>query len=141
MELTTQEFVIQTEDRVEIHNVTENVEEAVEEIGASDGLVMVRTGHTSAALTVNEGEERLLQDLLQAYVDLVPPEQWYFHDQHHLDTDSQRNAFGHILSTFVRRPAFFVLEDGELRTWTYEDVLFVEFDGPRERSYEVTVLE
>jgi len=141
MELTTRTFTVETDDRIEIHDLTPEVEAAVEATGATDGLVHARTGHTSAALTTNEGEERLLRDMLETYTELVPPEEWYFHDQHHLDTDSQRNAFGHILSSMVRRPVVVVLEDGRLRTGTYEDVLFVEFDGPRDRTVDVTVLE
>lgn len=141
MQVTTREFVVETEDRIEIHDVTPEVRAAIEDSDATDGMVCVRTGHTSAALTTNEGEERLLQDMLEAFTDLVPPEEWYFHDQHHLDTDTQRNAFGHILASMVRRPVLVVLEDGDLRTGTHEDILFVEFDGPRDRTVDVAVLE
>lgn len=141
MQITAREFTVETEDRIEIRDVTPEVEAAVADAGATDGLVCARTGHTSAALTTNEGEERLLQDMLETYTDLVPPGEWYFHDQHHVDTESQRNAFGHILSSMVRRPVVLVLDGGDLRTGTYEDVLFVEFDGPRERTVDVAVLE
>jgi len=41
----------------------------------------------------------------------------------------------------VRRPVVVVLADGDLQTGTYEDLLFVEFDGPQDRTVDVAVLE
>ena len=70
----------------------------------------------------------------------MPPEEWYFHDQQHVDTDTQRNAFGHILSTMVKTPVMLVYEDKTLQFGQYEDVLLFEFDGPRERTVDVTVM-
>ena len=140
MDIDTVELELETDERIEWHIITEDVEAALADEGVDTGLVFVRTGHTSAALTTNEPEENLLEDLKRVYTDLVPPDDWYFHDQHHLDTDSQRNAFGHALSSLIRRPVLLVLEDGALRMGTYEEILFLEFDGPRPRSIDVTVL-
>ena len=141
MNIRTETFEIETSDRIEFHNVMDDVERQLEQWEATNGLVHVRTGHSSAALTMNEPEARLLQDMLYAYTDLIPPDDWYFHDQHHINTDSQRNAFGHILSSMIRRPVVLILEDGELRTGTYEEILFLEFDGPRPRTFEVSLLD
>jgi len=141
MELATRTFAVDTDERMEIQPVTPRVADLVEGTGATDGLVAVDTRHTSAAVGTNEAEERLLRDVLEKFTDLVPPGEWYFHDQGHVDTDTQRNAWAHIVSAMVRGPVLVVLEDGDLRLGTYEEVLFFEFDGPRERTVEVTVLE
>jgi secondary thiamine-phosphate synthase enzyme len=141
MDLATETFVVESSDRTEINVVTDRVAAAVADTGVENGLAVVDTGHTTAAVATNEAEERLLRDILEKFTDLVPPEEWYFHDQHHIDTDSQRNAWGHIVSAMVRGPVVTVIEDGDLRMGTYEDVMVFEFDGPRRRTIEVTTLE
>ena len=140
MELHTSGVTVESERRLECLVVTGDIERTLAAEGVDDGLVLARTGHTSAALTTNEAEEHLLQDMLEAYTDLVPPGAWYFHDQLHIDTDTQRNAYAHILASFVRRPVLVPLIDGELQFGGYEDVLFIELDGPRQRTIDVTVL-
>jgi secondary thiamine-phosphate synthase enzyme len=140
MDIETADILVETDARIEIHTLTDEVRARVADSGAESGMVLVSTGHTSAAVTTNEAEDRLLQDILQKFVDLVPPEEWYFHDQQHVDTDTQRNAFGHILSTMVKTPVMLVYEDKTLQFGQYEDVLLFEFDGPRERTVDVTVM-
>lgn len=140
MEIDHREITVETDERLEWQPVTADIEDVLAGMGNTDGLVLARTGHTSAALTTNEAEDRLLQDLLEAYTDLAPPEAWYFHDQVHIDSDTQRNAFAHILSSMVRRPVLLPLANGSLQIGTYEDVLFLELDGPRRRTVDLWVL-
>ena len=140
MEVHSHELAIETDERIEWHIITEDVEAVLAGRDVDAGIVLVRTGHTSAALTTNEPEQNLLEDLRRIYTDLVPPDDWYFHDQHHIDTDTQRNAFGHALSSLIRRPILVPLVDGELQMGTYEEILFLEFDGPRPRTVDVAVL-
>lgn len=141
MELHTEHIRIDSSERLDVQVITPQVEDAISELGMADGLVLVSTGHTTIAISTNEAEERLLQDMLEKFSELVPPNDWYFHDQVHLDTDTQPNAYGHILSAMVKRPVLLLLRAGDLDLGTYEEVLFFEFDGPRERTIDVTVLE
>lgn len=140
MRVETDTVEVATEDRLDVHVITDRVREVLAERDVADGLVLVSTGHTTAAVSTNEAEERLLGDMLRAFADLVPPNDWYFHDQHHTRTDTQPNAYGHILAAMVKRPVLLVVEDGEPRLGTYEDVLLFEFDGPQERGVDVSVL-
>lgn len=57
-------FEVSSTDRFEILNVTPEVEAIIEETGVTDGLVNVSTPHTSAALSTNEFEEKLLDDMI-----------------------------------------------------------------------------
>lgn len=140
MEMAHTGIDVETDDRIECRVVTSDIEAELDALAVDDGVVLARTGHTSAALSTNEAEDRLLRDMLEAFTDLAPPDDWYFHDQLHLDSDTQRNAFGHILAAMVRRPVMVPLVDGDLRLGTYEDVLFFEFDGPRTRTIDLTVM-
>lgn len=140
MRLETETVGVETGDRLDVRVITDRVRAVVEDAGLDDGLVLASTGHTTAAVSTNEAEERLLRDMLRAFADLVPPNDWYFHDQGHVETDTQPNAYGHILAAMVKRPVLLVIEGGDLRLGTYEEVLLFEFDGPQERAVDVTVL-
>lgn len=141
METTRRSFSISTTDRFEIRNVTAGVEDALAELSASDGLVYVSTPHTSAALSTNEFEEKLVDDMLDTLADLVPPNDGYYHDLDHVRAGEEPNAHAHILSAMIDRSVFAVLQDGRMQLGTWEEILFYEFCGPRDRTIEVTLLE
>ena len=115
-------------------------EAIIEEIGASDGLAYMSTPHTSAALSTNEFENKLLYDMVDFFKELVPPDAGYAHDIDHYERDEQPNAHAHILSAMIKRPVLLMLRDGELDLGTWEEVMFYELSGPRTRTVDVTVL-
>ena len=133
------EIAIETDERVEWHVITADVQQAIDATGAGTGLALVRTAHTSAAVTTNEAEARLLGDMRRWLLDLVPPEETYEHDEIHHASGSQPNAFAHIIAMLVRRPVLVPLWDATLDLGTYEDILFLELDGPRRRHVQVTL--
>lgn len=53
---------VDTAGRFDVRNVTPEVAGAVEDIGVSDDVVRASTPHTTAALSTNENEWKLLQD-------------------------------------------------------------------------------
>jgi secondary thiamine-phosphate synthase enzyme len=141
MELQTTRFSIESERRFEILNVSSGVEEAIEELGATDGLVYASTPHTSAALSTNEFEEKLLDDMIDKFKEIAPPDEGYYHDLDHITAGEQPNAHAHLISAMIKRPVLLLLEAGELNLGTWEEVMFFELCGPRERNVKVTVLQ
>jgi secondary thiamine-phosphate synthase enzyme len=141
MELTTNQFRISSSRRFEILNVTPEVEATLEEAGVRDGLVYVSTPHTSAALSTNEHEEKLLEDMVDWFKQLAPPDEGYYHDLDHITAGEQPNAHAHLLSAMLDTPVLLLLRDGELDLGTWEEVMFFELCGPRERAIEVTILQ
>jgi secondary thiamine-phosphate synthase enzyme len=140
MEIDKRRFSIESERRFEVRNVTPEVEASVEEVGAEDGIVWVSTPHTSAALQTNEYEEKLLDDMVDKFKELAPPDDGYYHDIDHIAAGEQPNAHAHLISAMIKRPVFLLLQGGELDLGTWEEVMFFELCGPRERSVDVTVL-
>jgi len=122
------QFTVSTEKRLSVLDITDRVEDALPEEVSGTATVFVR--HTSAAVTVNEAESRLLSDFETALADLVPDDGWE-HDQ--LDG----NADSHVRSFLVGPDATVPVSDGSLDVGTWQRVLFVECDGPRERTVEV----
>jgi secondary thiamine-phosphate synthase enzyme len=133
-------FEISSTDRFEILNVTPKVKATLEKLEATDGVVLVSTPHTSAALATNEHEEKLLDDMIDYFRDLVPPDAGYTHDRDHIERGEQPNAHAHIISAMIKRPVLLMLEGGELNLGTWEEIMFFELCGPRDRTVDVTVL-
>lgn len=141
MELQTSQFSVESSSRFEILNVSPEVVATVEDLGATDGLVYVSTPHTSAALSTNEYEEKLLNDMIDKFKEIAPPDDGYYHDLDHITAGEQPNAHAHIISAMIKRPVLLLLEDGGLNLGTWEEVMFFELCGPRERTIDVTILQ
>jgi secondary thiamine-phosphate synthase enzyme len=121
-------FELSTDDRLSVVDITDRVEQCVPE--GTRGTATVFVEHTTAGVTVNEGERRLLSDFEQLLADLVPDEGWQ-HDQ--IDD----NADAHLRSLLVGPDTTIPVVEGSLRLGTWQSVLFVECDGPRTRTVTV----
>ena len=123
-------FDVTADDRLAVVDVTEEVEAAV--TGDVSGTATVFVEHTTAAVTVNEAESRLLGDFEQALAGLVPDEGWA-HDA--LDG----NADSHVRAMLVGPSVTVPVRSGSLALGTWQSVLLLECDGPRTRTISVTV--
>jgi len=120
---------VSTDDRLTVCDVTDRVRAAV--APDADGAVTVSVAHTTAAITVNEAEPRLLSDFESALSALVPDTGWE-HDR--IDD----NADAHVRAALVGPSETVPVVDGELQLGTWQAILLVECDGPRERTVTVT---
>jgi secondary thiamine-phosphate synthase enzyme len=95
------------------------------------GLVSVFTKHTTAAVTaadLDPGTDRDFLDFLQS---LIPGIKWrHPHDPTH--------APDHLLSSIVGPEICVPIYNSKLQLGTWQRIILVEFDGPRERNVEVT---
>lgn len=124
---------VSTSEAIEILDVTGRIAEAVPD-NAETGQAAVFVPHTTAGVVVNEAEGRLLSDL-EAYLErLVPEDRAYRHDA--IDD----NAAAHLRATVLGESVTVPVEDGTLALGTWQSVLFVECDGPRSRSLQVSVV-
>lgn len=141
MEFHERAISIESSDRFDVRDVTPEVTAAVEDIGVSDGLIWASVPHTSAALSTNEFEEKLLFDMKQYFIEHVPPNDGYLHDLDHINRGEQPNAHAHIISAMIDRPVFTLLHNGNLDLGSWESIMLFELCGPREREVNVVVLE
>ena len=119
---------VDTDRRTQVLDVTDRVEAALP--GDADGTATVFSRHTTAGVTVNEAEPRLMEDIESSLGALVADEGWA-HDA--LDG----NADAHLRAMLVGPTATVPVTDGALDLGTWQSVLFVECDGPRTRTLEV----
>ncbi|QIO22822.1 secondary thiamine-phosphate synthase enzyme YjbQ [Haloarcula sp. JP-L23] len=122
---------IDTDERVTVVDVTDDVAAAVPD-DVEEGVCTVFVRHTTAGVCVNEREQRLLTDLEDALECLVPADEQYSHDR--LDGNADAHLRAMLLGCSVAVP----VRDGDLALGTWQSVLFVECDGPRTRTVDVT---
>ena len=121
---------VQTSEHIDVVDVTELVERETTSIDR--GVCTVFVEHTTAAVSINEAEPRLLEDIEAFVAELSAPDGWS-HDA--LDG----NADSHLRSSLLGRSVSVPIRDGELALGRWQSILLIECDGPRERSLSVTV--
>ena len=125
-------FTVKSDTHTDVIEITDRVRDVIPEDAEGTCTVFVR--HTTAGITVNEAEPRLLGDLGDALGDLIPDSGW---DHDELDG----NADSHVRAMFVGPSETIPVRDGDLDMGTWQSVLFVDCDGPRERAVDVVVTD
>ncbi len=124
---------ILTGTREEIIDITPKVAEIAASAGLKDGLCVVFTPHTTAALTINENADPdVKSDLIMAMRKAVPEGLPFAH--------GEGNSPAHVKASLVGASVSVIIEDGKLRLGTWQGIQFCEFDGPRTRQVWVKVI-
>ena len=127
------EFIVRTNKKQEMVDITERVADLVKQSRVSDGICLVYVPHATAAVAINENADpNVCEDILEALANLVPEGRWR-HDR------IDNNAAAHIKATLLGPSQAVPVRGGRLRLGTWQSVMLVELDGPRERSVIVEV--
>jgi secondary thiamine-phosphate synthase enzyme len=136
MEFHTEELTVSTSDAEEIQAITGAVADVVEAAPGTQGVCLVYSAHTTATVIVNEDDQPLYDDFFDTVFDLIPRDAGYRHNAEH----SSPNAHAHILAMLTGNSCTVPVVDRTLALGTWQDVLFVESDGPQDRTVIVQVL-
>ena len=127
------EFIVRTNKKQEMVDITQRVADLVKQSRVSDGICLVYVPHATAAVAINENADpNVCEDILEALGNLVPEGRWR-HDR------IDNNAAAHIKATLLGPSQAVPVRGGRLRLGTWQSVMLVELDGPRERSVIVEV--
>lgn len=128
-----QEFYIKSSRRYQMIDITAKVQEIVKTANVREGICCVYTPHATAAITVNENADpNVCEDFLEALAKLIPEGIWR-HDR------IDRNGAAHIKAALIGPSEAIPVKDGRLLLGTWQAVMLVELDGPRERRVIVEV--
>jgi secondary thiamine-phosphate synthase enzyme len=97
----SQIFTICTHKAPEFIDITEEVEKAVKACGVREGIALVFSCHTTAAIRINENEPLLLRDMEEFLKRLAPRELYYRHNDfeirtHNMTPEECPNAHAHL---------------------------------------------
>lgn len=126
-------FHIKTSAKKEVVNLTDRLESLVRREKLQEGLCVLFVTHTTAALTTSEIGEGTEQDLLQVVEQMIPRIQF----QH---AHNPAHAWSHMASSILGPSLTVIVSDSKLMLGTWQSVLLVELDGPRERTVYVTLM-
>jgi len=124
---------IETRKKQEVVDITDLVAELLKETDGRDGLVHLFLLHTTAALTIADLDPGTDEDLLDAFRELVPKLRFrHPHDPKHVPD--------HILSALIGTSLCVPIAAGKPVLGTWQRVVLVEFDGPRQRQLVMSVM-
>ena len=127
------EFFVKTKRKFQVIDITANIQEIVERAVVAEGLCCVFVPHATAAVAINENADpNIGEDLQEALAKLIPEGIWR-HDR--IDD----NAAAHIKASIVGPSETVPVKNGRLLLGTWQSVMLVEFDGPRERKVLVQI--
>ena len=127
------DITLRTRKAQEMIDITQQVADEVRRTGLKDGLCLVFVPHATAAVMINENADpNVCQDILDAMGKLVPEGAWR-HDR------IDNNAAAHIKATILGPSETVPVRGGALRLGTWQSLMLVEFDGPRDRTVIVEV--
>jgi secondary thiamine-phosphate synthase enzyme len=114
-------------------DITARVAEIASQARLEEGLCNVYTPHATAAIVINENDDpNVCVDVLDALDRLVPGGVWR-HDR------VDGNAASHIQAAILGPGETIPVRAGRLVLGTWQAVMLVELDGPRERRVVVTL--
>lgn len=131
-----------TEAGICLFDITPRIRAHLGESRIHNGFVVVTSRHTTTALTVNENEKRLLTDVRTFFQRLVPAEARYLHndiDLRDCPADEPENAHSHLIAMLLGSSEAIPVVEGELALGTWQSVMLVELDGPRERTVSLQI--
>jgi secondary thiamine-phosphate synthase enzyme len=137
-------LAIRTRGAAEVVDLTGRIEAFVEAAALEAGWVNVQSRHTTVGIVVNENEAGLVRDVLALLERLAPRGADYAHDQLHLrpgvPPDERPNGHAHAKALLLRTAETVNVASGRLQLGTWQRVLLVELDGPREREVSLLAL-
>ncbi len=123
-----------TQKRTHFEDITNAVQEIVDESGVENGICYLYVPHTTAGIFINENADPDVKwDIEQTLEKLIPWEDSYKH--------IEGNAAAHIKSILVGTNTFVPIKNGKLMLGTWQGIFFAEFDGPRDRKVIVKIIE
>lgn len=128
------ELQVRTSSRVDLVDITHLVQKAVSEAKIKSGLCTVYVPHTTAGVTINENADPSVRsDIIKELNKIIPFDDNYAH--------LEGNAAAHIKSTLTGCSETLLVDGGRLLLGTWQGIYFCEFDGPRNRTVMVKLIE
>jgi secondary thiamine-phosphate synthase enzyme len=133
-------FVVSTDQRIELVDLTNKVMEFVRHFNIREGLVCLWSMHTTCALFINEFQTALLTDIKRFLEQMVARDaEWMHNNPEHSDCD-RMNADSHLRALLLGHNLTLQVSGGEVVLGQWQRILMAELDGPRARSLRVQIL-
>lgn len=125
-----------TKNRREFINITPIIRSCLKESGIKEGLLLCNPMHITSSVFINDDESGLHKDF-ENFLEKLAPEKPYSQYHHNGYED---NADAHIKRTIMGRGVVVAITEGNLDFGTWEQIIYGEFDGKREKRVLVKII-
>lgn len=124
---------VSTSKRNQFIDISAGVEEKIKKSGKTNGICILSSVHTTAALTINENADpAVCEDIINYLNKLVPAQNSYQH--------VEGNSDSHIKSSLLGPTLQIIIQENKPILGTWQGIYFCEFDGPRDRKVYVEIV-
>lgn len=124
MKIEFKELRLRTKKRIQVIDITSEVLKFLKESSIKNGILIAFAPHATAAITLNENESGLISDI-ESKIREIFGNGNYKHDE--IDD----NADSHLASSFIKQFVMLPIKNGEIIRGTWQNILLIELDGPR----------
>ena len=122
-------------NRQDFINITSYIKDDIKQSKILNGIVILYCPHTTAGITINENvDPDVVHDCIYGFEKVYPT-----FDKNYKHFEGNSHAL--LKSSTVGVSQILILHNGSLILGTWQDVYFCEFDGPRNRTFYVKILE
>jgi len=125
-------ITLKTEEKRQIIDITDMVNARIQKEDVETGACLIFSHHTTTAITIGEMEEGAVQDFLE-FIEKVIPAMEFRH------AHKPNHAPDHLIGALMGPSVTIPITDGKLTLGTWQRVMFIELDGPRERIVSVAL--
>lgn len=140
LQVRAETMTVQTEQRVELVDLTARVMEYVRGTGVQEGLLNLWSMHTTCSVFINEAQTALHVDIKRLLERVVERDaEWLHNDPEHSDCD-RFNADSHLRAMLLGHSLTLQVHGGEVVLGQWQRILMAELDGPRARTLRLQVM-
>ncbi len=128
---------VNTRGNADIHDITDQVAEAIKRSGLRSGTATLFCPSSTSALTTIEYESGALSDLRRLFDEIISPNREYAHNARWQDG----NGHSHIRAALLGASLTVPFVDGQMTLGTWQQIIHVDFDNrPRQRDIVVQLI-
>jgi len=139
MEIFWNEIPVFTKEYLKVLDITDKIKDIVKKRKVKEGSALIYNPHVTSAVTINEPDPELWDDLLESYQRLIPLKADYKHNAKYKGIPREENAHAHILNTFIGQSVRIPIREGRLLLGTWQAILYIELDGGKQRNLIVQI--
>ena len=134
--LSMRQVSVSTTEAPQFVDITDAVQREVDASGVQEGAALLRSRHTTAALTCTEGDPSIHEDCLELLREQLPLSRRYRHS-----SEGAENAVAHLAGMMVFGESTWApIRGGRLDLGTWQRLFLVELFEPRTRTVDVAIL-
>jgi len=145
MKIYNKKIDIKSTSQIEFIDITDQIQEIIDQSGIREGQVLVYSPHTTANIVINHNEPMLIQDFMRILYRLVPVSDRYAHDLFEISrgnaSDGRSNGHSHCKSMLVGGVSENLpIEKGKMILTEKQSIFLAEMDGGRSRQVIVQII-